>query len=358
MNKQIAFITNGYADNNFSSGGVKLNFMLLQKFVEAGYSIDVYSKKYYNISGAKGIKIFRFYDFKSPVGYDFVLSGNAVYAADVTYIHDHTNIFRFKHMYSPLFQILYKIFKPKDLKYRLNEDIERNNVLHNTKKIIVSSEILKRDYIENYGLPEDKFVLLPPPVILKSQIQKRQSDKDFVFGLSAVGFERKGGYITLKAAAKLKKLCKNFKVKIIYPQKNFFINFLIKLYNLQDNVEFIGCQADMSAFYNDIDCLLMPSKVEPFGMVATEAMSFGKPVILSKICGAADFIKSGNNGFVVDNNKNYVANLVNAMLEMINLPRDKYNEMSKNALNSVNGFDISDFSLRYTEVMEKLKQNT
>lgn len=112
----------------------------------------------------------------------------------------------------------------------------------------------------------------------------------------------------------------------------------------------------MMRFYSEIDCLLMPSKVEPFGMVATEALTFGKPVILSGIAGAADFVKSGYNGIVVENNKDFCKNLAKAMRKMIELPSEEYTKMSKEAYASINGLEISKFLAKYLNVIEEIKK--
>lgn len=227
MTKKIAFITNGFSDKEFSSGGLKLNFMLLQELIQQGYEIDVYAKRYYKVSKIQGLNTYDYNEFKAEP-YEIILSGNGIYPAHVTYMHDHTNIFRFENMYSPFARAMYKIFNRKAFLKRVQEDRERKEILRNTEKIIVSSEILKQDYIKNYGLDESKFVIIPPPVIIQPALTAQRNKDNFIFGLSAVGFDRKGGYRTLKAAAILKKFCKNFKVRIIYPKSNLLINALIK----------------------------------------------------------------------------------------------------------------------------------
>ena len=46
MSKRIAFITEEYSESEFSSGGVKLNYELILKLIDKGYSVDIFSKKY------------------------------------------------------------------------------------------------------------------------------------------------------------------------------------------------------------------------------------------------------------------------------------------------------------------------
>ena len=299
MNKKIAFIADGFSDRHFSSGGLKLNFLLLSQLVTLVYEVHVFAKYYYQQVVRDGFIAHDFKEFNPKDNYSFVLSSQAMGAADITYLHDHTNIFRFNHLYGSVMKLVNLIFHRKQLENRRRlDDIIKEN-LKNTGIIIASSEILKQDYVENFKVPEDKFVIIPPPILLKNNaFENKPPAETFIFGISAVGFERKGGYVTLDAIAKLKKKCKNFKVIIIYPKVNWFIKTIIFLQGLKDYVEFIPCQENMENFYTKINALLMPSKVEPFGMVATEAMSFGKPAIMSNISGAVDIVRDGENGFI------------------------------------------------------------
>lgn len=356
MNKKIAFIADGFSDRNFTSGGLKLNFMLLAQLVARGYEVHVFAKHYYKQIEADGFVVHDFKDFVNKEDFSFVLSAQAMGAADITYLHDHTNIFRFNNLYGRFAKFVNQIFRKTQLEKRRKFDEVIKENLKNTGKIIVSSEILKQDYVENFNIPEDRFVIIPPPIFIKSQVSgvKPPAGK-FIFGISAVGFERKGGYVTLHAIAKLKKKCKNFKVIIIYPKVNCFIKTIIFLQGLRNYVEFIPCQENMEEFYTKINALLMPSKVEPFGMVTTEAMSFGKPAIVSGISGAADIVKDGENGLIAENDKNFAENLSKAMQKMIELSENEYQRMSENAVETVKTFDITTFTDKYIKVIDNLK---
>ncbi len=49
---------------------------------------------------------------------------------------------------------------------------------------------------------------------------------------------------------------------------------------MQSNVEFTGFQADVADYQKLMDVCVFPSRFEPFGLVAVEAYSLGKPVVV------------------------------------------------------------------------------
>jgi len=61
----------------------------------------------------------------------------------------------------------------------------------------------------------------------------------------------------------------------------------------------IQTDAHLDEVYGSIDALVLPSRNEPFGMVAAEAMLIGVPVIVTDACGIASFLKDGRDGRVV-----------------------------------------------------------
>ena len=56
---------------------------------------------------------------------------------------------------------------------------------------------------------------------------------------------------------------------------------------------------ELPAFYNFIDCFVLPSLFEAFGITLIEAMSCGKPVIASDTGGIPEIIDHENNGLLI-----------------------------------------------------------
>ena len=63
-------------------------------------------------------------------------------------------------------------------------------------------------------------------------------------------------------------------------------------------------QTEIASVYEESDCMLFPSIYEIFGMVLMEAMYFTVPVITSDNGGADMLYRNGENGLVIDSNRN------------------------------------------------------
>jgi glycosyltransferase involved in cell wall biosynthesis len=69
---------------------------------------------------------------------------------------------------------------------------------------------------------------------------------------------------------------------------------------LQDRVRFQGFHPDVKGFLERADICLVPSRQEPFGNVAVEAMLAGRPVVVSRVQGLAEIVHDRQNGLLVD----------------------------------------------------------
>lgn len=68
-----------------------------------------------------------------------------------------------------------------------------------------------------------------------------------------------------------------------YPQ-------LAKSLGLSDRVHFLGFRRDIPSLMKVVDLFVFPSRYEPFGLVVTEAMATGLPVITASCTGAAPLV--------------------------------------------------------------------
>ena len=340
---KIAFVSDVYQENELKTGGEKLNFLLIKSLFSKGYQIDLFCNKIFSNEKFYINNVYSISDFnKLKERYDLTISEKAIVDSDITYIHGHNYLYRQRMLHNNLSLFLYKLFNKKRHLKRLNEYKKIKENINKCKKIIISSEVLKQDMIDNYGVEPSRLYIIAPP-IERYKKRERIFNKVFTFGISALGFVNKGGYLTLKAINILRKKGYKFKVKFIYPSKNKLVDFIINLYRIKDFCEFLPVQKSMENFYYSIDCLLMPSGIETFGMVATEALSTGCPVITGEHCGASTIIREGKNGFLYKGNKS-VKNLTKAMEKILLLSRENLIMMEDICKTSVNGLYLEDFA--------------
>ena len=68
---------------------------------------------------------------------------------------------------------------------------------------------------------------------------------------------------------------------------------------IEDRTHFLGYQSDVPALMRSVDFLVLPSHQDAFGLVVTEAMASGLPVVVSKQVGASCLVDSST-GIVID----------------------------------------------------------
>jgi glycosyltransferase involved in cell wall biosynthesis len=111
------------------------------------------------------------------------------------------------------------------------------------------------------------------------------------------------------------------------------VNKFIRENNLINKIEFLGLihDKDKWSFYRQLDFFVLPSFNEGQPLVLIEAMGFGIPILCSNVGAIPDTIKSGYNGFIVENfrAKDY-------LLHIQELIKNKkyYSEISLNNLNT------------------------
>lgn len=75
---------------------------------------------------------------------------------------------------------------------------------------------------------------------------------------------------------------------------------LCRSLNLESHVTFTGWVTEQYSFFSDIDWLCVPSRCEPFGLVALEGFRYGVPVLAAKVGGLEEIIHDGDNGLLFE----------------------------------------------------------
>ncbi|MDD3150616.1 MAG: glycosyltransferase family 4 protein [Candidatus Gastranaerophilales bacterium] len=374
---KLAFIINVFREDNFHSGGERLYYEFVKKAIQDGHTVDLYCTKFLyagtkvsklNINTLTILghskdyknpqKIERLYDlYKSLLknkDYDYVISENIVPPIDIGIFQGHSQKHYIKMSGNIFSKFLYKIKKRKHLKYQ--EKWLKNGF----NKIFTPSNILKKDLIENFNLNNSRISVIYPGVKIPTHINEFDFDKiknseyEIKIGLSAPSFGKKGGFIALKAFSILKNQRYKFKAKIIYQKakNNIWVRFLVRFYGLKKVVEFLPYQNEMQEFYNSVDCVIMPSLLETFGLVAIEAMANKRPIIVSDLCGISEIIHNNENGLIFNMKNKPEKNLANALKNIFD-DREKLETLSKNAYKTALEYSWDKAYKRFISLIEK-----
>lgn len=191
--------------------------------------------------------------------------------------------------------------------YKKTNVIDPDVTPESAANLIVWSQFAKKLHTD-FGADEDTITVIPPGLPSQTGFpsqtglpsQKLHRKKNEVVNILFIGtwFERKGGEILLKAYRKLKE--KELKVKLTLVGK---INNDLENEKDIECFAYISRQQLLAEFFTAADILvLVPPKVEGYGLVVAEAMSFGIPSVVSRVCALPELVKDGETGLVVSPN--------------------------------------------------------
>ena len=178
------------------------------------------------------------------------------------------------------------------------------------KAVICISQMVKRNVMQHYGVAEDKLHVIYGDIdcekfhprlrgehraTMRKQLNIPADAPVAIFVGS--GFARKGvtGFL-----ATIEKVPGLFGLIVGHDKHLARYRSLAARMGIANRVVFTGGIKDVTSYYGASDVFLMPTLYEPFGLVFGEAMACGLAAITSPEAGAADWITSGENGFVVD----------------------------------------------------------
>lgn len=351
MNKKIAIILNAFSIKNFKSGGEKVNYYIIKALFELGYEIDVFCSDS-EVTTCKYVKniFIGTKPEKSSNTYILTISENLFTHSNIRYIHENTRNFRDKYTRSAFDKFICKVFANKRHKVIQKMTENQKKLAQNTDLLIAPSNFIKNDLIEAFEISENKIKILPPFCETNTKDFSQKEKDKFTFGMSARGFSTKGGYNLILATILLKLRGINCKTIIIYPfsKSSQKLQYLLNLLGLNNTIKLISYCENMNDFYAQIDCLVMASKREAFGLVAVEAIARKIPVLINTRCGIKDFIKNEENGFVYDH-KHPILNLYKAMRNILN--NKKLEQITNNALEIDKELNYETFKIKLNNII-------
>lgn len=179
------------------------------------------------------------------------------------------------------------------------------------RHVIALTEQVKRDTMRFYDVPENDITIIPNGYAPHEFNLERRQERDAVrqrFGFKpddkvlifvANELERKGFFPLLNAIAALQNPTLHL-LAVGRLDVAACANEIARL-GLGERVHFTGASSDVAAFYAASDIFVLPTQYEPWGLVITEAMACGLPVLTSRLAGAAISVREGENGHLLKN---------------------------------------------------------
>ena len=181
-------------------------------------------------------------------------------------------------------------------------------------KVIVISEFVRSKMIES-GVAAHKMIVIPNPVLpevvasdTRERVRKRLGIGDDVklFGIFGRIVEWKGQKEFLQAAQLVLHEVNHSKALIVGDISDGEESYLHDLHQfllqtgLQDRVIFTGYARNVAELYSAVDVVVHTSiEPEPFGLVITEAMAYGVPVVASSLGAPREIIDDTHDGYLV-----------------------------------------------------------
>jgi len=137
------------------------------------------------------------------------------------------------------------------------------------------------------------------------EIRKKHGLEDDFVLLQVGNIERnKGQGFSIKLLHRLSRCYDNLKLIIDGGGSTVKLEQLCEKLGVRDRVLFLhtGSDDQLAQVYAACDAFLFPAHIT-WGLAVIEAMAAGKPVVVSRFCGASEIIQNGLTGIVVENDK-------------------------------------------------------
>jgi glycosyltransferase involved in cell wall biosynthesis len=196
-------------------------------------------------------------------------------------------------------------------------------------RIIACSQAVKESAVHYDRISPDKFVVIYN--CIDPSKFKRDSDTlkirekfgvrpdDFLLGVIARLEEQKGHIYLLEALGQLIPKYPRIKCLVIGDGKlRHSLEKKTEQMGLSSSILFVGTQKPTTPILNILDLFLLPSLWEGLSLAMLEAMAMGTPVLATAVGGAAEIIRSGENGILIPPRD--VAGLVSSIQDAIMNP--------------------------------------
>lgn len=122
----------------------------------------------------------------------------------------------------------------------------------------------------------------------------------------------------------------------------------IKEYHLESDLVLVGSKSNPYPYIAKADIMIHPSLVESQGLTIIESMALKTPVIAVNSVGPKEFLKSGENGYLVDPNP---AKIANNLIKLIN-DKELFDFITIRGYETVSMFNVNKIMKRIECILE------
>jgi 1,4-alpha-glucan branching enzyme len=186
-------------------------------------------------------------------------------------------------------------------------DEQERRLADASNRVIVCSRAMKTEIVRQWKTPSPKVVVIPNGVDPTRVHPGRGLPRGYQAGVPWLLFfgrlvPEKGIDVLVEALPQVQKHVPGVRLAVLgsgpYRRE---LEAQVKALQLSEVVYFGGFarQRQRNLWLEYADLAVFPSRYEPFGIAALEAMAAGVPVVASKVGGMADFVISDRNGVAV-----------------------------------------------------------
>jgi glycosyltransferase involved in cell wall biosynthesis len=211
----------------------------------------------------------------------------------------------------------------KSLLHKTNLNDDKVKVLYN----FVNSSRFKKDKGEQAKNKDGKFI-----IGFVGRLSKVKNCKTFIKSLKHLDFHFEALIAGVGSEEKeLKELTNDLK--------------------LEDRVRFLGFVKKIEEIYSKLDLLVIPSLLEPFGLVALEAQTLGIPIVCSKIPTFKEIYKNKENCLFF-NTKDHkdLAKKINYLKSNESLIK----KLKKNSIDNAKKYKLQNYVKKMNKIYEKI----
>ena len=224
-------------------------------------------------------------------------------------------------------------------------------LVNRADRIIVNSEYMKKEFRKRFLGKSRKIVIVPNSVdveVIQKIKPRPYFSEDYVFFVGRM-VDKKAVDVLLKAFS----VIEDKTIKLLLEGSGVLLNQNIQLANdlgLNERVVFTKGTlnyTEKTAYMKAATIGVIPSRIEPFGIVALEMLAGGIPIVASETGGLKSILKEGKTALFFQNEKfKSLAKRIDVLLNDDNLK----NKLVTNGLKEVQKYKLKNVTKRYMEV--------